>query len=208
MRTLEMPGPIANPIEYDFCLPLIRKLVQIRQTRLDGGLFAFASASAGAGGSYVAESVAWELSRRTRERVLMATAASINGLVPTHFREVNGHYVLPDSSVEGTPKIWRLAETYYDSELVPPNFHSQSVELLRRWFGYVLVECPDVREMTAPFQITTMSDGVLLVVAAGHTKRNEIAQARELLDASSLNILGLILNKRTQPIPRFIYQYL
>lgn len=205
MRALEMPGPIANPIEYDFYLPLIQKLVQIRHTRPDGCLFAFASVSTGAGGSYVAESVAWELSRRTRERVLIASATSINGLVPTHFREVNEYPIPQDRSVEAAPKIWRLAETYYDSELVPPNFHSQSVELLRRWFGYVLLECPDVREMTAPLQIT---DGALLVVAAGHTKRNEITQARELLDASSVNILGLILNKRTQPIPRFIYQYL
>jgi Mrp family chromosome partitioning ATPase len=45
-------------------------------------------------------------------------------------------------------------------------------------------------------------------VAAGLTKRSEIAQARELLDASSVNTLGVILNKRTQPIPGFIYRYL
>jgi hypothetical protein len=208
MRTLEGPGPVADSSGYDFCLPLVQKLVQIRQSRLDGGLFTFVSVSAGAGGSYVAESVAWELSRRTRERVLIASAASINGLVPTHFREMSGHAGTTDSSGEGAPKVWRLAETYYDSELVPPNFHSQSVELLRRWFAYVLVECPDVREMAAPWQITSLSDGVLLVVGAGLTKRSEIAQARELLDASSVKTLGLILNKRTQPIPPFIYRYL
>lgn len=208
LRTLEAPGPVADPSEYDFCLPLIQRMVQIRQARLDGGIFTFASVSAGAGSSYVAESIAWELSRRTRERVLIASAASINGLVPTHFREVNGRSVPPNSSAEGPPKIWRLSETLYDSDLAPPNFHSQSVELLRRWFAYVLVECPDVREMTAPWQITGLSDGVLLVVAAGLTKRSEIAQARELLDASSVNTLGVILNKRTQPIPGFIYRYL
>ena len=208
MRTLEAPGPIADPSGYDFCLPLVQKLVQIRQSRVDGGLFTFVSVSAGDGASYVVESVGWELSRRTRERVLIASAASINGLVPTHFREMNGHSVPADSSGESAPKVWRLAETYYDSELVSPNFHSQSVELLRRWFAYVLVECPDVREMAAPWQITSLSDGVLLVVGAGLTKRSEIAQARELLDASSVKTLGLILNKRTQPIPPFIYRYL
>ena len=208
MKTLESPGPVADPSGYDFCLPLIQNLVQIRQSRLDGGLFTLVSVSAGAGGSYVAESIAWELSRRTRERVLIASAASINGLVPTHFREMTGHSVPQESSVESVPKIWRLAETYCDSELVPPNFHSQSVELLRRWFAYVLVECPDVRELAAPWQITSLSDGVVLVVGAGLTKRSEIAQARELLGSSSVKTLGLILNKRTQPIPGFIYRYL
>ena len=208
MRTLEPPGPVADPTGYDFCLPLVQKLVQIRQSRLDGGLFTFVSVSARAGGSYVAESVAWELARRTRERVLIASGASINGLVPTYFREMNGRSAPQDSNVESAPKVWRLAETYCDNELVPPNFHSQSVELLRRWFGYVLVECPDIREMATPWQITSLSDGVLLVVGAGLTKRSEIAQARELLDASSVKTLGLILNKRTQPIPPFIYRYL
>jgi hypothetical protein len=80
-------------------------------------------------------------------------------------------------------KVWRLAETYYDSELVPPNFHSQSVELLRRWFAYVLVECPDVREMAAPWQITS------LVTAScwlwGRASRN-VAKSRKLGNYSML----------------------
>ena len=35
MRTLEAPGPIADPSGFDFCLPLVQRLVQIRQWQFE-----------------------------------------------------------------------------------------------------------------------------------------------------------------------------
>jgi hypothetical protein len=207
---LQEPGPIDGPAD-DFCLPLIHRLVQIRHTRPDGGVFAFTSAAAGEGVGYVVESVAWELARRTHERILIASAASLSGPVSTHFHAVDGRApgpALRQSAIDGTPKVWRLAQTFCESELIPPNPHTQSMDSLRRWFGYVLVESPAVMEVTPPFQVTSEADGVVLVVAAGQTKRDQIARAQELLDVASCNILGLILNKRTHPIPGFINKYL
>ena len=138
----------------------------------------------------------------------MTTAASLTGLVPTNFREVAQHTLTEGAGADSTPKVWRLAEAYVYYELGTPNPHTQSVELLRRWFGYVLVECPTMRQITAPYQISNLCDGVFLVVAAGHTKRDEIVQAQQLLDASSFITLGVILNKQTHPVPGFVSKYL
>jgi Mrp family chromosome partitioning ATPase len=46
------------------------------------------------------------------------------------------------------------------------------------------------------------------VVAAGETKRDQIVHAQKLLEILSCDVLGVILNKRTHPIPKFIYKHL
>ena len=53
-----------------------------------------------------------------------------------------------------------------------------------------------------------MIDGVILVVAAGQTRRDQIEQARKLLESSACEVIGLVLNKRTYPIPGFISRIL
>src|SRR5260370_11665068 len=180
MKAFEDPGPIVDSAAYDFSLPLLHTLIQVRQGRPDGGVFAFTSVSRGDGVSYIVESAARELSRRTPERILLATQQSLSGLAPTHFHELIGHTLGEEDDPSGS-KVWRLSEICGDREVLPPKTHSHSIELLRRWFGFVLVECPPLRELTPSFQIANASDGAVLVVAAGQTKRDQIVQGQKLL---------------------------
>jgi hypothetical protein len=210
-KAFDVTGPIVDPDAHDFSLPLVHTLIQARQGRADGGLFLFTSVSRGEGVSYVVESVARELARITPERILLATQRSLSGLAPTHFRELLGNAFSRGREAEDhlvETKAWRLSEILGDQELLPLKPHTHSLELLRRWFGYVLVECPPLREFTPSSQVARASDGTLLVVAAGQTKSDQILQAQKLLEISSCNLLGVVLNKRTQPIPKFINKFL
>ena len=47
-----------------------------------------------------------------------------------------------------------------------------------------------------------------LVVRANHTSREAVAQARKNLEAGGGKVVGVILNKRTYPIPGFLYRRL
>jgi hypothetical protein len=206
-KAFEDPGPIIDSAAYDFSLPLLHTLIQVRHGRPDGGVFAFTSVSRGDGVSYVVESAARDLSRRTPERILLATQRSLSGLAPTHFHELLGH-TLGGPEEDSASKVWRLSEICGDREVLPPKTHSHSIELLRRWFGFVLVECPPLKELTPSHQIANASDGAFLVVAAGQTKKDQIVQAQKLLEIVSCEVLGVVLNKRTHPIPKFIYKHL
>ncbi len=181
-------------------LPAIQRLVQARQEREDGGIFAFTSAAPREGVSYVVELLAWETARYTGEQVLVAGASSLGGLMSAH----SGGAV-PRSS---GPKVWRLEDGYSPTPRGPAVFRTEMVELLRKRFGYVLVDCPAVQGSAAALAVGKVSDGVVLVVAAGETGRDEIQHAQRLLESASCRLLGLILNKRTYPAPDFLYRRL
>jgi hypothetical protein len=207
-RAFDEPGPIVDSAAYDYSLPLLHTLIQARQGRPDGGVFVFTSVSRGEGVSYVVEAAARELSRRTSERILLATQRSLSGLAPTHFHELLGHTFYGAQEDPAASQVWRLSEICGDREVLPPKAHTHSIELLRRWFGFVLVECPPLRELTPSFQVAKVSDGALLVVAAGETKRDQIVQAQKLLEVLSCDVLGVVLNKRTHAVPKFIHKHL
>ncbi|MCG3181304.1 MAG: hypothetical protein BIFFINMI_03684 [Phycisphaerae bacterium] len=71
---------------------------------------------------------------------------------------------------------------------------------------YVLCDCaaanlyPDVQVLAPLF------DGVVLVAEAGATRRESLAQAKKRVEQGAGRVLGVILNKRRYPVPRFLYR--
>jgi Mrp family chromosome partitioning ATPase len=185
-----------------FYLPLVQRLMQLRQSRPDGCIFALTAVSPGEGVSYVTQSLAWELSRNTGEQILISSMASLSEVTLSHLRGTDVH----DSARE--QKMWRLADVRSGRRPMPVNLDRETLHSLRRRFGYVLVDCPALRDSAATLSMGKMLDGVILVVAAGQTKRNQIEQAQKMLESSACEVIGLVLNKRTYPIPGFISRIL
>jgi hypothetical protein len=198
---VEYTDRIAGGVCNDFHLPLIQKLVQTRQQQMNGAIFAFSSISPGEGVTYVIEKIALELSRHSGETVMAATAASLYGLEPAHFEGV-------DPEAAGYARVWRLARTYQEPRLDAGSLHPESLQLLRKRFDYVLVDCPALRESAAAFSVAAIAEGIVLVVAAGEANRDQIEQAQSALKSSSCNLLGLVLNKRTDPVPKLITKFI
>jgi Mrp family chromosome partitioning ATPase len=185
-----------------YYLPLIQRLMQTRQSRPDGCIFALTAVSPGEGVSYVTHSLAWELSRNTGEQILISSMASLSEVTLSHLRGTDDH----DSA--RAQKMWRLADVRSGRHPMPANLDRDTLHSLRRRFGYVLVDCPALRDTAATLSMGKMLDGVILVVAAGQTKRNQIEQAQRMLENSACEVIGLVLNKRTYPIPGFISRIL
>jgi len=198
-RPLAHMERIARPMKsFGVYLPLVQKLMQTRQLRPDGGIFALTSVAPGEGVTYVTESLAWELLRHTGEQILISPMASLSQVTPSHVRGND------DYDRARTQKVWRLARIHSEMHPIPANLDRETLQLLRRRFGYVLVDCPALRDSAATLSTAKMTDGVILVVAAGQTKRDQIAQAQKMLESSACEVIGLVLNKRTYPIPGFI----
>jgi Mrp family chromosome partitioning ATPase len=205
-RTLRVPIKAATELidfsessPADLYEPLVRKFIQIRHSERDGAIFAFSSVAPGEGVSYVTAKVACELSQHSGENVLLTTAASLKGLVPAQFA--------------GTPfadrkaKVWRVGNAFPDAELKLLQVRGENFQFLRKRFAYVLIDCPALIQSTTVVPMGRFTDGVILVVAAGETRREHIEQAQALLEASSAKLLGMVLNKRTNPVPKFVAKY-
>ncbi|MDQ6664689.1 MAG: hypothetical protein M3Z23_09885 [Acidobacteriota bacterium] len=185
-----------------FYLPLIYTLMQSRQSGGQCGRFAFTAVSRGEGVTSVVQSLAKEMARHTGERILIAPSGSLNRIVSPDARELERR-VVPVSSmvwtVPGPELIGSAANSFGQNR----GFHA-----LDGKFGFLLIDCPSLKRSSEALYLSKHIDGVVLVVAAGETRKDHIEQARKLIKVSASTLLGFVLNKRTYPVPDCIYQRL
>lgn len=81
---------------------------------------------------------------------------------------------------------------------------SRLVELCAE-FKHVLVDAPPVNASADALALGKMADGLVLVVEANATRRESARKAIESMEAAQVKPLGVVLNKRTFPIPNALY---
>jgi hypothetical protein len=189
-----VPEPIHRPAQHCY-LALIQRLVQIRREQNQATVTAFTSIDSGAGVTHVIETLAWELAKYTGQQVLLTTGGGL-ACPPVHLLWKE------DEPIQHP--VHRLVEVHGSGQRTIQNVRWQELRGLRQRFGFVLVDCPSMRESSAILTLGRASDGVVLVVAASETDRSEITVAQQALVASSANLLGVVLNKRTDPLPGFL----
>ncbi len=69
------------------------------------------------------------------------------------------------------------------------------LDILKRRFDIILVDLPPVLEMPAVASLSTLADGVVFVVKAGHLSVKAINKATSTLRDAHVNIIGAILNQ-------------
>lgn len=92
------------------------------------------------------------------------------------------------------------------SEILCSNSMKVFIEEVKKNYDIVIIDTPPVGIVTDAQVLTTLVDGVLLVVASGKTKVEEAKKAKELLQNVNANILGVILN-RVKEKDRGYYYY-
>lgn len=102
-----------------------------------------------------------------------------------------------------------VAQKYTDdfyiltSGVIPPNpsemLSSKKMELFlgeaKKNFDYIILDTPPVVSVTDAQALSTIVDGVLLVVASGQAQIPEVHKAIELLQYVKANIIGIVANK-------------
>lgn len=101
-------------------------------------------------------------------------------LVPTG---VAGLQLLPSGPLPPTP-----------ADLLGGQRMAEVIGLLRARASYVLFDSPPVLAVTDAALLGSQLDGVLLVIRAGHTRREHAARAREALERVHVRIVGAVLD--------------
>ncbi len=79
---------------------------------------------------------------------------------------------------------------------------------LRQYFEYVLIDAPALSLGSDGIVLGRAAEGVILVLKANSSRREVARKAVQDLQNAGVRILGAVLNQRTFPIPRFIYNKL
>jgi len=78
----------------------------------------------------------------------------------------------------------------------------------RARFTLVIVDCPPIMRAPDSAVLCSLADGTILVVEADRTRVPVVQRASETLAAGGAKILGVVLNKREDLIPSFLYRFI
>jgi receptor protein-tyrosine kinase len=79
---------------------------------------------------------------------------------------------------------------------------------LREEFEFVIIDAPPLGQYGDAIAIGKLTDGIVVVLEAGTTRREAAQAVTANLRSANVPILGAVLNKRTYPIPESIYKRL
>ena len=79
---------------------------------------------------------------------------------------------------------------------------------LRGQFDYILIDTPPVIPVTDSVIISSLVDGMVVVVQAGRTQRGMVKRTAEQLEQAHAKIFGYVLTGIEYFVPDYIYRYL
>ena len=193
-----------------------------------GSVIAFTSAAPGEGVSHVTQLFAVEMARYTGRRTLVIAAERLQTLGvddymqmpwnchPTNFenvwmlpaitRRVNGARGREMDDDQELPQRSYLMRVGKQGDEADTNL--DSVDALRVSFDNILIDCRSLHVSSDAAVLASSVDGVVVVVEAGQSRRDEIINAQRTIEQTGGKFLGFVLNKRRYPVPEWLYKRL
>jgi cellulose biosynthesis protein BcsQ len=202
---------------------LLASLQNGSQNLRAGAALAFASASSSDGAGKVAQLFAVELARHTGRRTLVIDSKRLQRLgvedylqMPwnCHPTNVDNLWLLPaerskrrhQREDQDLPRRSFLMRVPQDGEVIDTGLGA--VDALRVNFDNILIDCGSVNDSTDAALLGASVDGVVIVVNAGESRRDEILNSQRTIETAGGKFLGFVLNKRRYPVPEWLYRRL
>jgi succinoglycan biosynthesis transport protein ExoP len=93
------------------------------------------------------------------------------------------------------------------ADLLSSHRMREGIAELRRRFKFIVIDSPPVMAATDAVIVSSLTDGVLLVVRSGETPKEAFTRTRDLLSAVKSRILGVVLNAVDSNAPDYYYSY-
>lgn len=101
---------------------------------------------------------------------------------------------------------WPLGEQFRDAGVLSPALVREVIEWGSGRYDWIVFDGPPALESPDAASIAAATDGIIVVVEAGRTKRPVLQRSVELLRKAGGQVLGSVLNRRRLEIPEFIYR--
>ena len=173
----------------------------------------------GEGKSTIAALLAINVAQRHNEKVLLLDADlrratihrffalnRIQGLAEVLEGEIRLKESIKSTDLDNLKVITAGKRINNPSELLETSRLKQLVDELKAYFDLVIVDCAPVIPVSDALILGQELEGVLLVLKAGATQREVVKRARDLLSASNLNVVGIIMNNMKESLP-YYYDY-
>jgi hypothetical protein len=182
-----------------------------REKQQGGVVIALSSSNSGEGVTYVARTLLHELAKCELTSVAGVNVSFLRKLHEPTVEAIRSSIARQASrlgeSAESGDSTRSLAMTHRKGPWEASwQYRRDCIELLRAEFDYTIIDCPSLGESGDLLSIAPFVDGIILVVEANRTRREQPRQAEQRISAAGGTLLGYILNKRVYEVPRWIHQ--
>ncbi len=94
----------------------------------------------------------------------------------------------------------------YPVELLESERLKDLIKKLKSEFDLILIDSAPLIPYSDASVLSSQTDGILLVVASGRTRREDIQQVQATLQDNQAKVLGVVLNKQKHFVPDRIYK--
>lgn len=94
----------------------------------------------------------------------------------------------------------------HPSQVFDHTHFASFIENSKKFFDFIIFDSSPIGKYYDSIVIASHLDGVILVAEAEKTLSSELKRAKQMLVDKNIPILGVILNRRRFPIPRFIFK--
>jgi capsular exopolysaccharide synthesis family protein len=108
--------------------------------------------------------------------------------------ETSGLHLLPSGPIPPNP-----------AELIGSDQMCNLMTLLRSKFDHILIDSPPIASFTDGVLLSSVSDGVILVIHANKCSRKVVRRSQQALEEVGAKVLGALLNNVTSHSPDYYY---
>ncbi len=183
---------------HELYRPFVEQVLQRFSTTRGGITLAVTSPASGDGVTYVVSGMLQAFRDIVRDRVKVVTLSSIQVDLRTRLAALTRGGTEPKK------------ESGSQSELYSPGSHDQTdirrscLEQLTSSFDIVLIDAPPLSTSGDLFGFASSFDGIVLVLSAGRTTRDQLARSEARLVQAGGLIEGHIFNQRRKPVRRML----
>jgi hypothetical protein len=174
-----------------------------------GVVIALGSSNPGAGVTYVARGLLRELAKCELTSVAGVNVSFLRKLHEPTVEAIRKSMSKPSSHPVGEIGVEDPSRSLAVPERRSPweaswQYRRDCIDLLRAEFDYTIIDCPSLGESGDVLGIAPFVDGIILVVEANRTRRDQPRLAEQQILAAGGTLLGYILNKRVYEVPRWL----
>lgn len=114
---------------------------------------------------------------------------------------------LREAAIQVQRNLWSMPSNWGSGEK-STSYLCAYLDEIRRDFEYSIIVARSATESNEGAAMARVADGMVLVLAAGRTRRATACRIKKSLDDAQVRLLGIVLSDREFPIPDSIYRKL
>jgi capsular exopolysaccharide synthesis family protein len=191
------------------------------QTQVAPRIVVFAGVDHGSGCTQICAAVAETLAKNSRKPVCLVEgnfrSPGLTSLYGTSNQQGLSNSLLSSGPISSFTTPTRLDNlmllssgtvTSDSPALLTGGLLGERLQELRAECDYVIIDAPPLSRYSDAVLLGQQADGVVLILEADLTRRESATKATNDLRASNVPVLAAVLNKRTYPVPKAIYNRL